>query len=260
LEDVAEVVQTMTSNNIKHENVGRRIVVQHNVGGGRSLGEVVADVDKALDSVRKKMQEVPGYSIEISGQFEAQQKATKRILTLSVVSLLCMILILYMHFKSLNLCMQVMVSIPQAFIGAVAYLAITEQVLSVATLVGLISVGGIAARNAILLVDHYLHLRREEGVPFGPELLIQAGQERMVPVLMTALTSGIALVPLALAPGLPGKEILYPVATVIIGGLTSGTLLEFIVGPAAFWIFGRKAIERQSKSEEIMFDAKELNT
>lgn len=253
LGDVANVSQTLTSNNIKHENVGRRIVIQHNVSG-RSLGEVVADVDKALDTVREKMKEQPGYSLEISGQFEAQQAATKKILILSLVSILCMILILYMHFKSINLSLQVMISIPMAFIGAVAYLAITKQVLSVATLVGLISLGGIAARNAILLLDHYIHLRRKEGVEFSPELIIQAGKERMVPVLMTALTSGIALVPLAMAPGQPGKEILYPVATVIIGGLISSTLLEFLVSPAAFWLFGKEAAEKNNSVEKLKFE------
>ncbi|WDE95919.1 efflux RND transporter permease subunit [Lentisphaera profundi] len=255
LADLADVKQTLSSNNIKHENVGRRIIVQHNVAG-RSLGEVVADVDVALESVRERIKGLKGYSLRISGQFEAQRKATKRILLLSIVSLLCMVLILYMHFKSINLSLQVMISIPMAFLGAVTYLAISKQTLSVATLVGLISLGGIAARNAILLLDHYIHLCRKEQIKFTPELIIQAGQERMVPVIMTALTSGIALIPLALAPGQPGKEILYPVATVIIGGLISSTILEFIVSPAAFWLFGKKAAEKTADPEKIDFDFK----
>ncbi|NQZ56850.1 MAG: efflux RND transporter permease subunit, partial [Lentisphaeraceae bacterium] len=238
LKDVADVKQTLTSNNIKHENVGRRIVVQHNVAG-RSLGEVVADVDKALDPIRAMLKETPGYSLKISGQFEAQQKASKKILWLSILSVLCMILILYMHFGSLNLSLQVMTSIPMAFIGAVAYVTITDQVMSVATLVGLISLGGIAARNAILLLDHYIDLLVDEKMPFSVELIVKAGQERMIPVVMTALTSGIALIPLAMAPGQPGKEILYPVATVIIGGLISCTLLDFIAWPAIFWLVGK---------------------
>jgi len=257
LSDIATIAITMTSNNIKHENVGRRIVVQHNVGG-RSLGEVVQDVEKSLMPIRQKIQELQGYSLKISGQFEAQQKATNRILLLSILSLLCMVLILYMHFKSLNLSLQVMISIPMAFVGAIFYIAITQQTLSVATLVGLISLGGISARNAILLLDHYLYLHRVEGIAFDRELIIKAGQERMVPVVMTALTSGIALIPLALAPGQPGKEILYPVATVIIGGLISSTLLEFIISPAAFWLFGRKAIQKESHQNEINFTNLEL--
>jgi len=131
-----------------------------------------------------------------------------------------------------------------AFVGAVAYIVLSGQTMSVATLVGLISLGGIAARNAILLLDHYLHLMREEQQAFNQELIVRAGQERMVPVLMTALCSGIALVPLALAHDQPGREILYPVATVIIGGLISSTLLDFLVTPGVFWTFGRPDAER----------------
>ena len=250
LSDVADVEITLTSNNIQHENVGRRIVVQHNVAG-RSLGEVVADVNVALDPVREKLKKLQGYSLKISGQFEAQEAATKRIMILSILSLLCMVLILYMHFKSLNLSIQVLASIPMAFIGAVVFIYVTNQVVSVATLVGLISLGGIATRNAILLLDHYIHLIKEEGMEFSKDLIVQAGQERMIPVMMTALTSGIALIPLALAPGQPGKEILYPVATVIIGGLISSTLLDFIVRPAVFWIFGKKACQSVSDPESL---------
>ena len=257
LRDVASVETTMTSNNIKHENVGRRIVVQHNVAG-RSLGEVVADVNKALDPVREKLKNLKGYSLKISGQFEAQQEATKRILILSILSLLFMVLILYMHLKSLNLSIQVLASIPMAFIGAVVFVYVTNQVVSVATIVGLIALGGIATRNAILLLDHYLYLIKEEGMQFSKELIVQAGQERMIPVMMTALTSGIALIPLALAPGQPGKEILYPVATVIIGGLISSTLLDFIVRPAVFWVFGSKACQKISNPEKLDDEVKLL--
>ena len=254
LKDVADIKLTMTSNNIKHENVARRIVVQHNVTG-RSLGEVVADVDVALEPIRQKMAAMKGYSLKISGQFEAQQAATKRIMILSILSLLSMVLILFMHFKSLNFSMQVLASIPMAFIGAVVYIYLTNQVVSVATLVGLISLGGMATRNAILLLDHYIHLVKEEKMKFSKELIVLAGQERMIPVMMTALTSGIALVPLALSPGQPGKEILYPVATVIIGGLISSTLLDFIVRPAVFWLFGEKACERVTDPEQVEDDS-----
>ena len=243
LKEVATVSMTMTTNQVKHENVGRRIVVKHNISG-RSLGEVVKDVDKALDTVREKLLHTPGYTIKIGGQYEAQQKATKRILLLSILSVLGMIFLLYLHFRSINLSLQVMASIPMAFTGAAAYLVLSNQVMSVATLVGLISLGGIASRNSILLLDHYLHLALKENEPFGIDLIARAGRERMIPVVMTALTSGIALIPLALSPNQPGKEILYPVATVIIGGLLSSTLLDFVVSPAAFWIFGRKAVQK----------------
>lgn len=243
LSEVADVRMSKTPNNINRENVSRRIAVQHNVVG-RSLGEVVADVQIALKPIRESLSEHPGYSIRIGGQFEAQQKASRMIVLFSIVSVLIMFFVLYAHFKSINLSLQVLASIPMAFIGAVAYIALSGQSVSIATLVGLISLAGIASRNAILLIDHYLHLMREEGESFGPAMIIRAGQERMMPVLMTALTSGIALIPLALAPDEPGREILYPVATVIIGGLVSSTILDFLVRPALFWTFGAKVSGR----------------
>jgi len=243
LSDVARVRVVKTPNNINRENVSRRIAVQHNVAG-RSLGEVVADIRKVLAPIEAHMAETPGYSVRIGGQYEAQQEATRMIVLFSVLSGLIMFLILYMHFRSINLSLQVLVSVPMAFIGAVAFIAVSGDAVSVASLVGLIALGGIASRNAILLIDHYLHLMREEGEAFGIEMMVRAGKERMVPVLMTALTSGIALVPLAVAADQPGRELLYPVATVIISGLVSSTLLDFLVRPALFWTFGRREAER----------------
>jgi HME family heavy-metal exporter len=131
-----------------------------------------------------------------------------------------------------------------AAIGAVAAIVITRQFLTVASLVGFISLSGIASRNGILLIAHYLHLVKHEGEQFTPQMIERAGKERLAPMLMTALTAGIALVPLVWAAGEPGKEILYPVATVILGGLISSTLLDFFVHPALFWCFGRKQAER----------------
>ena len=159
-------------------------------------------------------------------------------------------------FRSVNLALQVMVALPMAFIGSVLALYLTGQTLTIAAKVGFISLCGIATRNGILLINHYLHLVRFEGETWTKEMVIRAGQERLAPVLMTALTSGIGLVPLALAAGEPGKEILYPVATVIIGGLITSTILEFLVRPALFWKFGlgaaRAAVaEQQSKIELV---------
>lgn len=243
IDDVADVRVSKTPNNINRENVQRRIVVQHNVGG-RSLGEVVTEVTAALEPVREKLANMSGYTIRVSGQFEAQQEATQLIMSLSALSIVLMVLILYMHFRSMRLAMLVLLTRPVAFIGAGAYVVLSGQVMSVATLVGFIALLGVAARNAILLVDHYMHLMREEGEEFSLEMLVRAGQERIVPVLMTALTSGIGLVPLALAADQPGRELLYPVATVIIGGLITNTLLDFLVMPGLFWRFGRAEAER----------------
>jgi len=253
LNDVARVDLDKTPNNINRENVSRRIVVQHNVAG-RSLAEVVADVERVLEPIRARIAATPGYSIRLSGQFEAQAEAERLIVVLSFVSLAAMFLLLYLQFRSVNLTLQVLTSIPMAFVGAASYVVISGQTMSVATLVGLISLGGIAARNAILLLDHYMHLMREEGEGFTQEMIVRAGQERMSPVLMTALCSGIALVPLAMSPDEPGREILYPVATVIIGGLLSSTILDFLVRPGLFWTFARAEAERLA-AEPVKHDA-----
>jgi CzcA family heavy metal efflux pump len=248
LSEVANVGLAKTPNIINRENVQRRVVVQHNVEG-RSLSEVVADVEAALGPIRTKLTGMEGsYSIRVSGQFEAQEEASRVIQLLSLVSIAIMLLLLYMHFRSVKIAILVLASRPIAFIGAVAFVVITGQVVSIATLVGLIALLGISTRNAILLVDHYLHLMREEGEKFNIAMIVRAGQERAVPVLMTALTSGVGLVPLALAAGEPGREILYPVATVIIGGLLSSTLLDFFVTPGLFWSFGRGEAERLAQT------------
>lgn len=240
LGDLADVRLGLTSNNVSRENVSRRIVVAHNVQG-RSLGEVVADVQKALEPVQASLP--IGYSIRISGQFEAQESATRVMGLLSLVSLVVMFLVLFLHFRSANLALQTLLSIPFAFVGAVGFVFLTGQNLSVATLVGLVALGGIATRNTVLLLDHYLHLMRVEGEPFSRAMILHAGRQRIVPVLMTALTTGIALVPIVLAPGEPGRELLYPVASVIVGGLISSTLLDVLITPGVFWMFGQKAAE-----------------
>ncbi len=185
-----------------------------------------------------------GYVIRLGGQFEAQERAARVIVWLSFASLGLMFLVLWGHFGSVNLTLQVLLNIPSAFLGAAVLLLVTGQTLSIATLVGFVALGGVASRNGILLLDHYLHLMREEGAAFGPELIRRAGRERIVPVVMTALTSGIALVPLFLSPGEPGRELLYPVATVILGGLVSSTLLDVLLTPGVFHLFGRRSAER----------------
>ncbi|MHC4932158.1 MAG: efflux RND transporter permease subunit, partial [Planctomycetota bacterium] len=178
LGDVADVRLTRTPSNVNRENISRRVVVQHNVQD-RPLGEVVADVDRVLESVRANLP--PGYSIRISGQFEAREEAARVVALLSIVSLAVMFLIIFGHFGSLSLTAQTLLNIPMAFVGAVAFILVTNQTVSIATLVGLISLAGIAARNKILLLDHYLHLMREEGEGFSMEMIVRAGRERIVP-------------------------------------------------------------------------------
>jgi Cu/Ag efflux pump CusA len=178
---------------------------------------------------------------------------------LSIGSLACMFLVLYTLFRSVNLALQVLAALPMAAIGAVAALLLTRQSLTVASMVGFISLSGIASRNGILLIAHYLHLVRYEGETFSPQMIERAGKERLAPMLMTALTAGIALIPLVLASGEPGKEILYPVATVILGGLVSSTLLDFFVHPALFWCFGRRAAEAQDDEDQDALEGASLH-
>ena len=169
---------------------------------------------------------------------------------LFVAALVGIFLVLFKMFHSVNLSLQVMAALPMAFIGAVAALVITHQTLTVAAMVGFIVLVGVASRNGILLLNHYLHLVKYEGEGWTQEMIVRGGLERLAPVLMTALTAGIALVPLTLSAGEPGKEILYPVATVIVGGLVSSTLLDFFVHPALFWTFGLSPARRVVESEE----------
>ena len=236
LESVANVYESAGPNMIKREQVRRRIVLQANVSE-RGVVDAVGDIKKQL----AEMELPPGYFIEYGGQFESQQSASRRLMFLSGIALLGMFLVLYTLFGNVNFSMQVLVALPTAFIGAVAALVITDQNLTVAAMVGFISLCGIASRNGILLLNHYIHLVEHEGESWTREMVRRAGQERMAPVLMTALTSGIGLLPLALAAGEPGKEILYPIATVIVGGLLTSTLAEFFVRPALFWTFGKAA-------------------
>lgn len=241
LSSVATIREAYGPNTINRENVRRRIVIQCNVAD-RGLIDVVEDIQAKLLPIQATLP--AGYFVEYGGQFEAQQSASRVIAALFVVSMFAVFILLYTMFKSAMLSLQVMAAVPMALIGSVAALLLTGQTLTVASMVGFISLGGIASRNGILLLNHYLHLVRYEGEGWTREMIIRAGQERLAPVLMTALTSGIGLVPLALAAGEPGKEILYPVATVIIGGLLSSTILEFFVRPALFWQFGMREGQR----------------
>jgi CzcA family heavy metal efflux pump len=240
---VAEIYQATGPNTINRENVRRRIVIQCNTAG-RDLNSVVTDIQARIAPIQATLP--AGYFVEYGGQFESQQTATRMIGFLSLFSLAGMFLALYTLFRSVNMALQVLAALPMAAIGAVAALVLTHQSLTVASLVGFISLSGIASRNGILLIAHYLHLVQYEGEEFTPQMIERAGKERLAPMLMTALTAGIALVPLVLAAGEPGKEILYPVATVILGGLISSTLLDFFVHPALFWCFGRADAERMT--------------
>lgn len=246
LSAIAEIIDDKGPNIINRENVQRRIVIQANVSG-RDLGTVVTEIQAG---VAKNVKLPQGYFITYGGQFESQQEATRLIGILSLFSLAAMFLVLYAHFKSARVVIQILLNIPLALIGSVIAVYLTGGVMSVATLVGFITLTGIASRNGIMMISHYIHLVEFEGEHFDKQMIIRGSLERLVPVLMTALVAGLALIPLVLAKGEPGKEILYPVATVIIGGLMSSTLLDMAVTPAVFWKFGRPAVEKFLKARE----------
>ncbi|MBI1827262.1 MAG: efflux RND transporter permease subunit [Planctomycetes bacterium] len=243
LSDVAGITETPGPNQISRENVQRRMVVSANVQG-RDLGSTVAEIQKslAMDLPAEKMP--PGYFLSIGGQFEAQRSATRLLLLLGALSLVAMFALLYSHFRSVQMVVQVMLNIPFAFIGSTMALWLARENFSVASLVGFISLTGIASRNGILMITHYIHLMTHEGMEFGREMVVRGSQERVAPVLMTALTAGLALIPLVLAAGQPGKEILYPVALVVLGGLLTSTFLDFCITPTVFLHFGRKSSQR----------------
>ncbi len=240
VKDVAQVYQGSGPNMINREDMQRRIVISANTQG-RDLGSTVRDIQHKL---AEGLTLPAGYFIKLGGQFESQQQASKRIALLGMLSMLGIFAVLYLHFRSWVLSVQVMLNIPLALIGSVMAIYMTDRVLSVATLIAFITLCGIASRNGILMVSHYLHLMQAEGETFGKDMIVRGTLERLVPVLMTASTAALALIPLLLAAGEPGKEILHPVAVVIVGGLVSSTLLDLIVTPTVFYLFGKKASEQ----------------
>ncbi len=237
LGQLADISAGTGPNQILHEDGRRRIAISANTAD-RDIGSVVQDIQATLDAIDLP----PGYSLALGGQFQSQQDASRAIGLLSLLSFLGMYAVLYANFRSHALTAQVLLNIPLALIGSVAAIWLSGAPLSVATLVGFITLCGIATRNTILMLSHYIHLVEHEGETFGPDMVIRGSLERLVPVAMTALCAGIALVPLALAGGQAGKEILTPVAQVILGGLLSSTLLDMIVTPTAFLRFGGPAL------------------
>ena len=225
---LAEVRRDVGPNAISRENVQRKIVVQSNVAG-RDVGSVVEDI---REQVRSTVDLPQGYYIEYGGQFESAEAATRRIALLSLLSLAAILLLLYMEFGSARQALLVMVNLPLALVGGVFAVLLTGGVLNIATLVGFITLFGIAVRNGILMVSHYNQLLRE-GVPLQ-EAVRRGSMERLNPIFMTALTAGLALLPLALAGGEPGNEIQSPMAVVVLGGLLTSLALNMVVVPVLY--------------------------
>lgn len=237
---IAEVKETEGPNQILRENGRRRVVVLANTDGKTDTAKIVAAIRQQI--VEAKLPQ--GYFANLEGTFQAQEEASRTIGALSLVSLTLIFAILYSRYRSAVLALIIMGSIPLALIGSVAALWLAGQPLSVASMIGFITLTGIAARNGILKTSHYLNLALREGMPFGRDLVIRGSLERMTPVLMTALAAGVALVPLLIDAATPGKEILHPVAVTIFGGLISATILDAFLTPVLFLKFGAAAVER----------------
>jgi CzcA family heavy metal efflux pump len=242
---VADVREAKGPNVINRENTQRRIVIGMNTSE-RDLESLVLRLQR---EVTEKVKLPTGYFVSFEGEFQAQQEAAKRIGLLTALVFVVIAFLLYSYFRTPVFAIQILCDIPLALIGGLALTYWKLNNISIATLVGFIAVAGVAARNSIMLISHYLHLMQHEGEGFTREMVVRGTLERLVPVLMTALSAGIALIPLVLAAGEPGKEILHPVAVVICGGLVTSTLLGLGITPAVFYTFGRKAAETALRLE-----------
>lgn len=240
LHTVAEIHEAKGPNIVNRENVSRRIVIQANV----AQRDLVSTVNEVRDRIAENVELPTGYFITYGGQFESQESASRTIALLSLLSIVAMFIVLYSHFNSVNLALQVMIVIPLAFIGAVVGIALSNPVFSIACMIGFVTLIGTAVRNGIMMISHYLNLMKCEGENFDLKMLVRGTQERLVPVLMTAITAVLALTPLVIVADEPGREILHPVAVVIFSGLFTSTLLNLIVTPLLFWRFSEKTVRK----------------
>jgi Cu/Ag efflux pump CusA len=248
LGQVAEVREAAGQDYLNHDRGERFIAVTANVHG-RDAGQVAAEIEHAIGN---SVLLPPGYRVHYGGVWSAQQRAQRSILIFSALAVALIAAALLWHFRSLALTLQTLANIPLSLVGSAAALLLAHEKLSVATAVGFVTVCGIASRNTILLISHYLHLMEQEGEVFGRSMVVRGSLERLPPMLMTALTAGLAVLPLLIGRDQPGKEILAPVAIVIAGGLVSSTLLDLVVTPVAFLWFGRDAAEsRRARNQRI---------
>jgi len=251
LVQLATLEDGLGPNQISRENARRRIVISANTDG-RDMAGVIAAIRTELKKFEAQGRLPEGYFTALEGQFQAQEEATQLIALLALASLAMIFLVLYSRYRSFTLAAIIMGNIPLALVGSVAALWLSGQPLSVAALVGFITLTGIATRNGILKISHYINLCAFEGETFGQAMIVRGSLERLTPVLMTALVAAFALFPLLLSADAPGKEILHPVAVVIFGGLISSTLLDTVLTPMMFWLFGEKPLTRllREKSRE----------
>lgn len=245
LGDIASVEVTSAPNVIQHEGASRRIDVTCDPAQGVALGSLVKDIRAAVATIDWPA----GHHPEILGEFAERQAASTRLLLLSLLSLLGIAFVLYVDFQSLRLVLFTLATLPLALVGGLVGALATGGVVSLGSLVGFVTVLGIAARNGILLISHYRHLEQQEGEAFGPELVLRGTLERLQPIAMTTLATALALVPLALGGNKPGHEIEHPMAVVILGGLVSSAILNVLIVPALYLRFGRPAPKPQLAAE-----------
>ncbi|WP_295762769.1 efflux RND transporter permease subunit [Undibacterium sp.] len=247
LSKVAKIEEGEGPNQVSRENSRRRIVLSANTDG-RDMSKVITDIRAELAA--KPLPQ--GYFSALEGQFQAQEQSARLIALLTLISLVMIFMVLYSRYRSMALSFIIMGNIPLALVGSVIALWISGQALSVAALVGFITLTGIATRNGILKISHYINLCAFEGETFGQKMIVRGSLERLTPVLMTALVAAFALLPLLMAADAPGKEVLHPVAVVIFGGLISSTLLDTLLTPLMFWLWGEKPLQQllASRSNE----------
>src|SRR5919108_70524 len=243
---IVDVKETDGPNQIQRENGKRRLVVFANADGRADMAEIIARIRAEMAATSLPQ----GFFTRLEGTFQAQEEASRTIGALSLVSLALIFTILYSRYRSAVFALIIMGSVPLALIGSVAALWTAGQPLSVASMIGFITLTGIAARNGILKISHYINLAIRDGVPFGKDLVVRGSLERLTPVLMTALSAGVALIPLLIDASAPGKEILHPVAITIFGGLISATLLDTLLTPVLFLRYGGTPLQRLRDAAE----------
>ncbi len=243
--DVADVQIRPTPNVIEHEGMKRRITVSANVRD-RDLGSVASEVEAKLEAFAFP----EGYYSEMAGEYVERRAAQKRLMTYSIIAAIGIFVLLHTSFKSARLATLLFLTLPSALVGGVLAAYLGSGIISLGSLVGFLTVFGIAARNGIMMINHFQHLEHQEGMAFGPELVLRGAKERLAPILMTATTTGLALVPLVIAGNIPGQEIELPMAIVILGGLVTSTLLNLFVVPPLYLRFAANDKSRGAGTRE----------
>ena len=240
LKEIATVEFVKGPSAISHQNTQRNITVSCNVAD-RDIGSTVEEIES---QIKDEVEFDNGYFVVFEGQYANRDSAAQNMLLLGLLAFLLTVVLLYGKYKSWLLVIQVLMSIPFAIIGGIVAIMMADGIMSLSSMIGFIALAGIASRNGLLLIGRYITMIEEEGQEFNDDLIVRGSQERLVPVLMTALTAILALIPLLFDPLAPGKELLYPLAVVMVGGLISSTFLEIVITPVVFKMIGRRSLKK----------------